>query len=250
MRKKLFLLVLAAAILLTACGQKADAGKTDSRQETEEESGQAGKDGQDPVSEAGALEIPEASQAAAPRQEMIPEFVKGTASESGWESQWLGMRFTAPEGTRMASAEALDELMGISEEIMAEDLGDAQMEDAEPANVREMMCYDERTKTNVIVSVDRLPLEMSGEDYAQQLALSLAAVSAMKYEKTGEDEQARIAGASYLKSGYRVEMGEQSLHTDYYIRMIDDRAVSVIVTYGEDGEKMALAMINSFETYF
>lgn len=246
MWKKLFFLGLVTVVLFTACGQKTDTIKTDNKQEIEEEQKQ--EDGKN--SDAGALEISEVSQAKTPGQDMSSEFKKGTVSENGWESQWLGMRFTAPEGTRMASEETLDELMGISEELLAEDLSDAQIKYAELTSVREMMCYDESTKTNVIVSVDRLPLEMSEEVYAQQLALSLSSVSVMKYERAGEDEQTEIAGISYLKSGYRVETAGQSLHTDYYIRMIDDRVVSVVVTYGEGGEKMASSMVSSFETYF
>lgn len=246
MWKNLFFLALVTVVLFTACGQKTDTIKTDNKQEMEEE--QKKEDGKN--SDAGSLELPEVLQAKTPGQEMSSEFKKGTVSESGWESQWLGMRFTAPEGTRMTSEEILDELMGISEELLAEDLSDAQIEYAELTSVREMMCYDERTKTNVIVSVDRLPLEMSEEAYAQQLALSLSAVSAMKYERAGEDEQVEIAGAVYLRFGYRVETAGQSLHTDYYIRMIDDRVVSVITSYGEDGEELAFTMLNSFETYF
>ncbi len=249
MRKKLSLLILAAVVLLTACGQKADAIKTDNKQETAEGSDQEKQDKEaDLPSEAEASELSEASQAEIPEQENS-EFSKGTVSESGWESQWLGMRFTAPDGTRMASEEELAELMGISEDLLSEDLSDIQIKYAELTSVREMMCYDERTKANVIVSVDRLPLKMSEEAYAEQLELSLSAVSAMKYEKADEDEQVEIAGTSYLRSGYHVEAMGQSLHTDYYIRMIDDRVVSVVVTYGEDAQELASSMVDSFGTY-
>lgn len=232
MQKKLLLLILTAVVLLTACGQKADAIKTDNKQETAE-----------------SLELPEDLQAEMPEQEETSEFLKGTVSESGWESQWIGMRFTAPDGTRMTSEEELAALMGISEELLSEDLSDIQIKYAELTSVREMMCYDERTKANVIVSVDQLPLKMSEEAYAEQLELSLSAVSAVKYEKADEDEQVEIAGISYLRSDYRVEAMGQSLHTDYYIRMMDDRVVSVVVTYGEDAQELAASMVDSFGTY-
>ena len=250
MQKRLLLLTLTAVVLLTACGQKADVIKTDNKQETAEGSEQEKQDKEtDRPSEEEALEPSEASQAEMPEQEENSEFSKGTVSESGWESQWLGMRFTAPDGTRMASEEELAELMGISEELLAEDLSDVQIKYAELTSVREMMCYDERSKANVIVSVDRLPLKMSEEAYAEQLELSLSAVSVMKYEKADEDEQVEIAGISYLRSDYHVEAMGQNLHTDYYIRMIDDRVVSVVVTYGEDAQEMASSMVDSFGTY-
>lgn len=248
MQRKHLLLILAMAVILTACGRKAVIEGNDHGQEITEESEQNGEDEEtDLPSEA---EFPEASQAEMPEQgENASQFAKGIVSESGWESQWINMRFTAPDGTRMASEEELDELMGISEELLAEDLSDMQMKYAELTSVREMMCYDERTKTNVIVSVDRLPLKMSEEIYAEQLEQSLLAVSAMTYEKAGEDEEVEIAGGSYLRSCYQVEAMGQHLRTDYYIRMIEDRVVSVVLTYGEDGEELASSMVSGFEAY-
>lgn len=248
MQRKLILLILAMVVILTACGPKTAIEGNDYRQEIAEESEQKGE-GEETDLPLEA-EAPEASQAEIPEQgETASEFSKGTVSERGWESQWLSMRFTAPNGTRMASEEELDELMGISEELLSEDLSDLQIKYAELTSVREMMCYDERTKSNVIVSVDRLPLKMSEEIYAEQLEQSLSAVSAMTYEKVGEDEEVEIAGISYLRSGYQVETMGQHLHTDYYIRMIGNRVVSVVLTYGEDGEKLAASMVSSFEAY-
>ncbi|MDE7248542.1 MAG: hypothetical protein K2N82_01365 [Lachnospiraceae bacterium] len=248
MQRKLILLILAMVVILTACGPKAAVEGNDHRQEITEETEKNREDEEtDLPLEA---EFPEASQAEIPEQEeTASEFSKGTVSESGWESQWLNMRFTAPNGTRMASEEELDELMGISEELLLEDLSDVQIKYAELTSVREMMCYDERTKSNVIVSVDRLPLKMSEEIYAEQLEQSLLAVSAMTYEKAGENEKVEIAGMSYLRSGYQVETMGQHLHTDYYIRMIEDRAVSIVLTYGENGEELASSMVSSFEVY-
>lgn len=248
MQRKLILLILAMVVILTACGPKAAVEENDHRQEITEESEQ-NREGEEPDLPLEA-EFPEASQTEIPEQEeTASEFSKGTVSESGWESQWLNMRFTAPNGTRMASEEELDELMGISEELLSEDLSDVQIKYAELTSVREMMCYDERTKSNIIVSVDRLPLKMSEEIYAEQLEQSLLAVSAMTYEKAGDNEKVEIAGISYLRSGYQVETMGQRLHTDYYIRMIEDRVVSVVLTYGEDGEELASSMVSCFETY-
>lgn len=249
MKKQLFVLALAAAVLFTACGQRADTIKADYNQEMVKESEQLETEQKEKFPEAESSEIPGALEAEIPDREIDSDFSKGIVSESGWESQWLGMRFVAPEGTRMASEEALAELMGISEELLEEDLSEAQMKYAELTSVREMMCYDESTKTNMIVSVDRLPFKMSEEAYAEQLAPALSAVSAMKYEKAGEDEQVEIAGIPYLRSRYQVEAMGQSVHTDYYIRMIDSRVVYVIVTYGKDGEELASSMVSGFAAY-
>lgn len=247
MGRKLFTLMLAAAVALTACGPKADVIDGGSKPEAAEELTEKLEEEPKPPFKATPKQAGVSQAETAEEPEAAFEFVKGTVSESGWESQWLNMRFNAPEGTRMASKEQLTELMGISGELLAEDLDEAQLPDTELTTVREMMCYDERTKTNVIVSVDSLPARLPEEDYAKQLETALAAVSVMTYQRAGEDECVEIAGIPWLRSDYQVEAMGRSVHTDYYIRMIGDKVVSLIVTYGEDGEKLADSMIGSFE---
>lgn len=257
MWKKLLLLMLAAVVMLTACGGKSDAERMDHGQDPAKESEAVSKDeeGEPDVeedsSEAFQAERPqsEEQEAAEEHEETISEFSKGTVSENGWESQWLNMRFTEPEGTRMVSQEELDTLMGISEELLSEDLSDAQIQYSELTSVREMMCYDEETQANVIVSVDWLPMKISEETYMEEIERTLSSISAMTYTRIDEDEVVEIAGASYFRSGYRVDAMGQSRYADYYVRMIDSRAVSLIVTYGEDGEEIAASMLSSFAAY-
>lgn len=257
MWKKLLLLMLAAVVMLTACGGKSDAERMDHGQDPAKESEAVSKDeeGEPDVEEDSSEAFQaerlqsEEQEAAQEQEETISEFSKGTVSENGWESQWLNMRFTEPEGTRMVSQEELDTLMGISEELLSEDLSDAQIQYSELTSVREMMCYDEETQANVIVSVDWLPMKISEETYMEEIERTLSSISAMTYTRVDEDEVVEIAGASYFRSGYRVEAMGQSRYADYYVRMIDSRAVSLIVTYGEDGEEIAASMLSSFAAY-
>lgn len=257
MRKKLLLLMLAAVVMLTACGGKSDAERMDHGQDPAKESEAVSKDEEgepdleEDSSEAFQAEMPqsEEQEAAQEQEETIPEFSKGTVSENGWESEWLNMRFTEPEGTRMVSQEELDTLMGISEELLSEDLSDAQIQYSELTSVREMMCYDEETQANVIVSVDWLPMKISEETYMEEIERTLSSISAMTYTRVDEDEAVVIAGVPYVRAGYRVEAMGQSRYADYYVRMIDSRAVSLIVTYGEDGEEIAASMLSSFAAY-
>lgn len=254
MRKKLLLLTLAAALMLTACAGKSD--KADEKQETaqEAEAGQEEKEEDDQPSEAEAsqdsqTQMPESEEPEEEPEEAVSEFSKGIVSESGWESQWIGLRFTAPEGTKMTTEEELAALMGISEDLLSEDLSEAQIKYAELTSVKEMMCYDEATNTNVIVGVDRMPIRISEEVFADQIEQSLTSLSAMTYERLGENETVDVAGIPYLRTGYRVEVGGQSMYMDYYVKMIEDRAVSLVLTYGEDSEELTSSMMEGFQAY-
>lgn len=254
MRKKLLLLTLAAAVMLTACAGKSD--KADEKQETaqEAEAGQEEKEEADQSSEAetsqdSQTQIPESEEPEEEPEEAVSEFSKGIVSESGWESRWIGLRFTAPEGAKMTTEEELDALMGLSEDLLSEDLSEAQIKYAELTSVKEMMCYDESTNTNVIVSVDRMPIRISEEVFADQIEQSLTSLSAMAYERLGDGEMVDVAGSPYLRTGYRVEAGGQSMYMDYYVKMIEDRAVSLVLTYGENNEELSASMMEGFQTY-
>ncbi len=254
MNKKVVLLALAMVLAFTACGRKADIKETDSVLESDEEiTGPEEERAEDP----GAGDVQEPEQASVPEAETgeaegtEPAFSKGTVYEDGWESEWAGMRFTAPEGMKMTTEEELDALMGVSADLLSEDLGEAELKYAELTSVKEMMCVDEGTNANVIVSVDLLPGKITEELFAQALEETLSNISAMEYESTGSNEWVEIAGLNFLKSGYYVEAVGKKMYMDYYMRStgLGYRAVSIVVTYGEGCEEQVRAMLEGFQSY-
>lgn len=252
MKRKVVLLALALMLTVTACSKKADTKEAeDVRVENEEETASGKEEEPVDVSEVQSAREPAESSESEEAGEQVPAFSKGVVSENGWESQWIGLRFTAPEGMKMSTEEELDALMGLSAEILADDLGEAQLKYAELTSVKEMMCVDPGTNVNVIVSVDLLPMELSEELFAQALEETLSNVSAMDYEALGDNERVDLAGISFLRSGYYVEAVGQEMYLDYYLKTtgFGNRAVSIVVTYGEGCEEVADAMVEGFEAY-
>lgn len=247
MKRRVALLALAMALAFTACGEKAnikEAGDANEKNEEEAKEHVEEQPTQEPEKEQSAQEPED-------EEKPVPVFSKGTVDRYGWESEWVGLRFIMPEGMKMATEEELDALMGLSAEILSDDLGEEELKYAELASVKEMMCVDPETNANVIVSVDLLPVELSEELFAQALEETLSSISSMQYERLGDNERVELAGISFLRSGYYVEAVGQKMYLDYYLKTtgMGSRAVSIVVTYGDGCEEQANAMLEGFEAY-
>lgn len=236
MKKKLVVLVLAASMVLSACGAKAENAEanveTEMPTETETE---AIADVEAPVEEEAPAEA--------------ADYIKGVSTETGWESEWLGIRYVCPEGMKMSTEEELNTAMGLGQEVLSEDFSEAQLKYAELASVYEMMSADELGITNVIVSVEKLPMALTAELYMGAVKQQLAAMTAMAYEVAEETETVNLGGVEFLKLACMADYEGVSMYQDYYATVIDDRAVAIVLTYIEETKATAEAVVNAFTAY-
>jgi len=95
--------------------------------------------------------------------EAIAEYERGTSSETGWESAWMGLKFTAGEGVVMEDEAAMDELLAVGSEELGNDV-----EDLEGLYTYEMMASDETMGIpSVAMLVEKSPL--TPEEYFDQM---------------------------------------------------------------------------------
>ena len=222
MKKKVLLVALAAAVVLTACGEKKESKNTVVDTAVEETEDEAESDG----------------------------FKKGTISENGWESEFLGLRYTVPEGMIMTTEEELNSMMGISQEILSEDFSELQLQYAEMKSVYEMMSTDETGITNVVITIEKLPTSnMEAKQYIKAVEKALSQVSTINYVVESDDEVADIAGNEWTIIKCTADYNGTSMHQKQYIRVVDDRAAAITVTYIDDTEDMAEEIMNAFEPY-
>lgn len=249
MKKKLVVLVLAASMVLSACGAKAENAEanveTEMPTETETE---AIADVEAPVEEEAPAEAEVEEEAETPTAEAA-DYIKGVSTETGWESEWLGIRYVCPEGMKMSTEEELNTAMGLGQEVLSEDFSEAQLKYAELASVYEMMSADELGITNVIVSVEKLPMALTAELYMGAVKQQLAAMTAMAYEVAEETETVNLGGVEFLKLACMADYEGVSMYQDYYATVIDDRAVAIVLTYIEETKATAEAVVNAFTAY-
>ena len=249
MKKKALFAVLAAAVMLPACsgkpGSEMDSGNPSGAQESPAAEG------------AGTDALPETETEADNEEgEEEPEagigdgYVKGTVTDTGWESEYLGMRYIMPEGMLMATEEELNQVMGLGAEILSGDINELQMEYARMRTVYEMMSTDATGATNVVLTVEKLLFSnMDAEQYVQSLEQGLKKMSAISYTVLSDDETVEIAGMDYIKVSVQAQSGDVAVNQDYYVRVADGRAVSFVITSQEETAQQAEAVLNAFTAY-
>ena len=197
MKKKLAVLVLASAMMLSACGgseavvedaeavveetvEDAEAAVEDAVEEVAEDAEEAVEEVAEDAEEA-VEEVAEDTEEVVEEVEEALGYTKGTLMEDGWESEWLGLRFTAPEGMVMSTEEELAATMGLGQEVLAQDFTEQQLAYAEIATVYEMMCSD-AMGSNVILMAEKLPIALTAEQYIEVLSEQITSVTAVQYE--------------------------------------------------------------------
>ena len=258
MKKKVLFMTLAAAVVLTACGGKTETESADvetavtEEADVETEGEEAEEADTADAQEAEPEEAVEAEEeeTAEAAEEASSDYVKGTVTENGWESEWLGLRFTTPEGMTMSTDEELNEIMGLGEEVLSEDFSELQLEYAKMSSVYEMMSADEPGLTNVMVTAEKMLVSsMDAEAYADAVRQGLESVSQIDYTISEENENVTIGGTDFVKVSAAADYSGVSMYKDYYIGIIGDRAVSIAVTYVDDTADLANQVVNAFEAY-
>ena len=162
MKKKLVVLCMAVSLMLTACGSKVEVQEPTMEAESEPV---VETDAEETVSQAEEVTMEVETETQAPEEESASDFVKGKVTNTGWESEWLGMRYVMADGMVMSTEEELNAMMGISQEMLSEEFSELQLKYAELNTVYEMMCTAADQASNVNVTLEKLPIKIDIDTY-------------------------------------------------------------------------------------
>ncbi len=149
----------------------------------------------------------------------------------------------------MMTEEELNEMMGISQDMLSEDFNDLQLKIAEMNTVQEMMCTAADGIPNVTIAAEKIQSNMTLEEYMEMLKSTLEQVTSMAYTVELTDEVVTIGGKDFTKLSAVAEVDGATLNQDFFAMIQGDRAVSITLTYAEGFEDAADEMLNSFEAY-
>jgi len=233
--KKILLLTLTLLLafsLLTACTTKQSAGSS-----SESQSASAS-------SESQATSSSSESQPA----KSSSEYEKGTFTDNSFESEYLDLRFTLPDGFVMATEEDIATMMGLGAEMM--DLDSKLVEYANLTTVYEMMATEVASGTNVIVLAEKLSMSnMTVEQYFTALESQLKAVESIQYEIDNEITTVEIAGNSYKQLTASTVAYGKPMVQKYMLRKIDDRMIGFIVTDVSESEEVLNTLMAGFSKF-
>lgn len=206
-----------------------------------------------PTPEPTATATPEPTATVTPTPTSVPRvedpYVKGTLTESCFESEWMNLRFTVQSGVGMLPQEDLDVTMrrnnGLAE--------GAELDYTMLTTVNEMQaCY--MSGAVVSVSVERLPLLYSAlteEEYINIVVENLRNIAAVKEVKTDDAVyEVEIGGEKYIGLSMATDYGTGELHCqEFLVRKKENRMLSIMITYQESYMEDAKNLLRAFGGY-
>jgi len=240
MKKKVVVLCIAVSLMLTACGTKEEVQEPVEDVVVETESD---------VEDESVIETEEEETETEEltEEENVSGFTKGILTDEGWESEWLGMRFVPEDTMNMSTEEEINDLMGISMDMLSEDFNELQIQYAELNTVYEMMCTADDNASNVNMTLEKLPMKIDVDTYVELFLAQVSEVSVMAMNVVNEGEDVTVAGRDFKKLQCEVSYEGVTLYQDYYMAIIEDRVQIIVVSYLDEAE--AESLMSCFQVY-
>jgi len=165
------------------------------------------------------------------------EYKRGTITETGWESEYLNLRFTTPTGYIMVTAEQLDMMTGFDE-------------NTDPAQARlvvEMLTTTTNRLPNLHVGVEKN--DVKEEEYLETSKSLALNKEDMSYTFPGEVTKLKVAGKTYKQLSSEVTIGDQVILQDLLVRKVDDRMVVITITYDAQTETEKDVLLGAFTKF-
>lgn len=186
-----------------------------------------------PASEPTAEPTPEPTTEPTPEptSEPDPNYVAGTRTETTYESQWLGLRYTLAEDMVMTTDEEINALMDLGADVLELDESGKQIIDfAKVALVYEMMAVSTDGSRNIQIIAEKPALaNMTAEQYIALMQTQLPSI--LEGVSLAEPTASELLGVTYQTLDYSMEItGGLTLSCRYMLRKQGDRMVSIILT--------------------
>ncbi|HIU93973.1 MAG TPA: PT domain-containing protein [Candidatus Aphodomorpha intestinavium] len=184
---------------------------------------------------------PTAEPAAEPTAEPTAEpaaagenYTAGTRTETSYESAWLGLRYTLPEGFVMATDEQINAAMQIGSEML--DVDGELLDAASVRVIYEMMALSADGRNVQIVAEIPSLEDMSAELYVTTLQLQLPSLGF----ETGERSTLELCGATYESLDASADVEGVSVCQRYLVRRVGDRMALITVSAQDQAQLDAL----------
>ena len=194
---------------------------------------------------------PTATSTPTPEPSSDEGYAKGLLTETGFESKWLNMRFTAPADAVMSTQKEMDALMGLGAELIYGDEAERYALYAQMTTVYEMQANWIYGVPIVQLMVEKLPYEnMTAEQYLSVLKAQLQSFESPVYVADENLYLVEIGGQEYINLAVAADYGTGVyVYQDYCVRKQGDRMVVIIFSYVDGAEMYLTDALNAFSTY-
>lgn len=173
----------------------------------------------------------------------VKEYERGIMTDTGYESEWLDLRFALPEGYVMASEEDAMAAMRTGSESLGAD--EAIINHAELSTVYEMMASAPAGFPNVSVFMQKNIIALS--------EATVISTTKTQLEQAGytveEKDDTKIGNEPYATLLATTNISGVAVKQVVYFRVIDTRMVVITLSGTEEGFAEAEALLAGFGPY-
>ncbi|MBR6643590.1 MAG: hypothetical protein IKL28_08025 [Lachnospiraceae bacterium] len=203
-----------------------------------------------PTPEPTATPTPEPTEAPA----VTDSYVKGIITENGFESKWMGLRFTKPATVIMATQEEMDAVMLQGSQVLYGENADAMFDYASLTTVNEMQATWLAGTPIVQIIVEKMPMAGFTEvDYLSAVITNLnatVATSGINYTFGEELYTVKLAGIEFTGLTVAMDAGVGTIvYQDYLVKEKDGRMILIAFSYVEAMESYLQEAVNAFSAY-
>lgn len=172
---------------------------------------------------------------------------KGTITKTGWESRFIGLRYTNPEGMSMSTEEELDEMNELETGTPSMIFNQNELGKAKLTTVFEMisMSDDQSIIAGVCVErvIDKVDISQFIEDFESQMNRN----PFVNYTLISDNETVKIGNSNYIMVSYMIESNNLFRYQDSYFRIVGDRVIMIFFNFND--EKARDNILNAFTAY-
>ncbi len=179
-------------------------------------------------------------------------YKKGTLTGNSYESEWIGLRFTAPKGTKLTSQKEMDENM----RLLAEALGEIQpgeaLDYAELSVVYEIEAEWPSDNMTMLFAIEKLEGAKTIEEYADETReeLELLTGDGISYIVDDEIYPVTVGGQEFYNFGCVLYYGDEiAMCQENYFRIQDDRLIGICFIGENKSKDNIQKVLNCFSEY-
>ncbi len=201
---------------------------------------------------------PTATSTPAPEPTEVPvvtdSYAKGLITENGFESEWMGLRFTKPATVLMATQEEMDAVMLQGLQLLYGEQAAEMFDYTTMTTVNEMQAVWLAGNPIVQIAVEKMPTAgWTAEAYLSAIVANLNATSQTSGMVYTIDENLyglELAGQQYVCLSTSVDVGNGSvIYQEYLVREKEGRMILIAFSYTDGMESYLEEAMMAFSEY-
>ncbi|RKJ68883.1 hypothetical protein [Roseburia sp. 1XD42-69] len=165
------------------------------------------------------------------------EYYRGTITKTGWESKFIGLRYTNPAGMNMSTEEELDKMNEFEDGSPSIVFNQNELGKAKLTTVFEMMSMSDDKSIIAGVCTERLTDEIDIFQFIESFESQIDRHPFYNYVLISDDKTIRIGNDDYIMVSYMVDFNNVFRYKDNYFRIVGDRVIMISLDYNDESAR-------------